>query len=363
MGSKKARSPRSETHSTKATPTTPTAPNSAITLLTPSTASTAVPCPHSDGTVPVCWDCVEAGHPSTGIAAAGAKGDASVVSPLSEKTPRKRSKASIFSKLSGVGSTHSTLQVHPAEPGKEVIVADYQHLSQPGLEVLAGPRAVDPQSKAYYKNISNTDAANETKRTDTDNWDAESTTVRDHASSKSDKGRILGMRKKRFWLSALLIGLLVVVITVGVVVGMQQSGKFAKNTSAQSNGGSSGATPTSSSTNPSATPSSTSSSGGGTGPVTCPTANNTTYTLPDHGHVKFKIGCGYSKDGGDLQSTTASTFLECLENCAQRTGCVGVSWINDGEAGSANNYCYTKESMAGKVRNNNFAQSAEIVTG
>lgn len=239
MGSKKA---RSETQSTKAlTPTSPTAPNSAITLVTPSPASpVAVPCPHSDGTVPVCWDCVEAGHPSTGIAAAGAgKGDASVVSPLSDKKPqkqRKRSKASIFSKL----STHSTLQVHPPEPGKEVIVADYHHLSQPGLEVLAGPRVVDPQSKAYYKNNNNINANNtatKTKRTDTENWDAESTTVRDHASSKSDKGRILGMRKKRFWLSALLIGLLVVAITVGVVVGMQQSGKFAKNTGAQSNSG------------------------------------------------------------------------------------------------------------------------------
>lgn len=126
--------------------------------------------------------------------------------------------------------------------------------------------------------------------------------------------------------------------------------------------GRSSATPASS-TAPSATPSSTSSPGGGTGPVTCPSANNSVYTLPDNGNVKFKIGCGYSKDGGDLQSTTAGTFLECLENCAQRTGCVGVSWINDGNAGSANNYCYTKLSMTGKSRNNAFAQSAEVVTG
>lgn len=114
-------------------------------------------------------------------------------------------------------------------------------------------------------------------------------------------------------------------------------------------------------TNPSATPSSPSAPGGGTGPVTCPSANNSTYTLPDNGRVRFRIGCGYSRDGGDLQSTEAGTFLQCLENCAQRTGCVGVSWINDGDAGSANNYCYTKQSMSGKVRTNNFAQSAEMV--
>ncbi|KAK8075969.1 hypothetical protein PG994_003241 [Apiospora phragmitis] len=353
MGNKKA---KSETQSEKTSPTTPTAPHSAV---TPSTASTAVPCPHSDGTVPICWDCVETGHPGTRAAAAAA----ALVSPLSEKK-RKRSKASIFSKLSGSGTSnsssshHSALQVHPPEPGKEVIVADYQHLSQPGLEVLAGPRAVDPQSKAYYKNNNSTNTTK--KRTNTEDWDAESTTVRDHASSKS-RGRILGMSRKRFWYSAFLIGLLVVVITVGVVVAMQQTGKFAKNTSAQSNSGS-GTTPTSSA-GPSAAPSTTSTPGGGTGPITCPSANNSTYTLPDgDGSVKFRIGCGFSRDGGDLQSLTTGTFLACLQACAGRTGCAGVSWINDGDAGSANNYCYTKLAMDGKARNNVFAQSAEIVT-
>ncbi|KAK8848405.1 hypothetical protein PGQ11_014885 [Apiospora arundinis] len=366
MGSKKAS--RSETHSTKTSPTTPTAPYSAI---TPSTASTAVPCPHSDGTVPVCWDCVEAGHPGAGAAAAAVvptgNHDDDVVSHLSEKKQqRKRSKASIFSKLSSRAS-HSTLQVHPPEPGKEVIVADYQHLSQPGLEVLAGPRAVNPTSPTYYKNSKKSDAANananmtNNKRADTENWDVESSTDRNRASSaRSDQGRILGMRKKRFWLSTLLIGLLVVVITVGVVVGMQQTGKFAKNTSAQANGGS-GATPTTSGS-PGATPTA-SSSPGGTGPITCPSANNSTYTLPDSGNVRFKIGCGFSRDGGDLQSITAGTFLQCMQECAKRTGCAGVSWINDGDAGSANNYCYTKLAMDGKMRNNVFAQSAELVTG
>ncbi|KAK8022771.1 PAN domain-containing protein [Apiospora rasikravindrae] len=344
MGSKK---PKSETHSAKTSPTTPTAPDSAA-VTTPSTASTAVPCPHSDGTVPVCWDCIEAGHPG-GTKKNNTTGAAALVSPLSDKK-RKRSKASIFSKLSGTGSTHSALQVHPPEPGKEVIVADYQHLSQPGLEVLAGPRTVDPRSKAYYKNKNKTN-----ERTDAENWDAESTTVQ----SKSKEDRILGMRKKRFWLSALLIGLLVVVITVGVVVGMQQSGKFTKNTGMQSNG-ESGTTPTSGS--PSATPSASSPSGG-IGPITCPSANNSTYTLPDNSNIKFKIGCGLSRDGGDLQSVTAATFLQCMEECAKRTGCAGVSWINDGDAGSANNYCYTKLAMDGKTRNNPFAQSAELVTG
>ncbi|KAK7937258.1 uncharacterized protein PG986_014126 [Apiospora aurea] len=328
----------------------PTAPNSAA-VTTPSTASTAVRCPHSDGTVPVCWDCVEAGHPG-GTRKAAAAAVTALVSPLSEKK-RKQSKASIFSKLSGTSSsTHSTLQMHPPEPGKEVIVAAYQHPSQPGLEVLAGPRVVDPTSKAYYKNNNTNKAKN---RTDAENWDAESTTA-----SKSKEGRVLGMSKKRFWLTALLIGLLVVVITVGVVVGVQQSGKLAKNTSAQSNGGS-GTTPTTSG-GPSASPSAISSPGG-TGPITCPSANNSTYTLPDNGNIKFKIGCGFSRDGGDLQSVTADTFLQCMEECVKRTGCAGVSWINDGDAGSANNYCYTKLAMDGKTRTNPFAQTAEIITG
>lgn len=102
---------------------------------------------------------------------------------------------------------------------------------------------------------------------------------------------------------------------------------------------------------------------GGTGPITCPSANNSTYTLPDSDNVKFRIGCGFSRDGGDLQSITAATFLQCMQECAKRTGCVGVSWINDGDAGSANNYCYTKLSMDGKARNNVFAQTAELTTG
>ncbi|KAK8117384.1 uncharacterized protein PG998_005665 [Apiospora kogelbergensis] len=310
MSSRKTNS-RSETHSIKGSPTTSTVPGSAI---TPLTASTAVPCPHSDGALPVCWDCIEAGHPGNRTKAGVASptvGGHDLTSPLSEKK-RKRSKASILSKLSSRAS-HSTLQVHPPEPGKEVIMADYHHLSQAGMEVLAGPRAVDPTSPSYYKNNNNHSIANKTKRTDVENRDVGSSTDRGHAfSPRPGEGRILGMRKKRFWLSALLIGLLVVVITVGVVVAMLQTGKFAKNTSAQ---------------------------------------------------ASSRIGCGFSRDGGDLQSITAATFLQCMQECAKRTGCVGVSWINDGDAGSANNYCYTKLSMDGKARNNVFAQTAELTTG
>ena len=60
------------------------------------------------------------------------------------------------------------------------------------------------------------------------------------------------------------------------------------------------------------------------GPVTCPTADGTTYAVPET-NAQYKITCRAAPAGGDIASFEAATFAECLGLCAKTQGCVGVS--------------------------------------
>lgn len=204
MGRLTASSPRS---SKPPSPSTP--------IFTPSTAASSPrgrgPCPHSDGKTPVCWDCAESGHPGVVAAAAAA----------APGRQRARSKASsLFS--AGRRSSHSTLQVHAAEPGLEVCVSDYRHLNQPGLEVAAGPHVVDAAARYGGQNGRGSNALRRLCAADVDS--------EKHIGGASAPRRICGVRRR--WLVMGILGALLVVLAIilGVVFGVVTKGKGAVGT-------------------------------------------------------------------------------------------------------------------------------------
>ena len=157
----------------------------------------------------MCWDCAESGHP--GIPAAAAVG-----------RQRARFKASsLFS--AGRRSSHSTLQVHPVEPGLEVCVSDYRHLNQPGLEVAAGPHVVD--AAARYGGQNGRGSSNPLRRLCAADVDSEK-----YVGGAPAPRRICGVRRR--WLVMGVLGALLVVLAIilGVVFGVVMKGKGAVGT-------------------------------------------------------------------------------------------------------------------------------------
>lgn len=201
MGGRTTSSPRS---SKPPSPSTP--------IFTPSTAGSSPRrglCPHSDGATPVCWDCAEAGHP--GVAAAASR-------------QRARSKASsLFS--AGRRSSHSTLQVHAAEPGLEVCVSDYRHLHQPGLEVAAGPRLVDATARHGGRGGSN----HPLRRLCAADDDSEK-----NFDETPPLKTVCGVRRRWFVMGFLGVLLVVLAITLGVVFGVVTKAKGAVGTQGSS---------------------------------------------------------------------------------------------------------------------------------
>lgn len=73
---------------------------------------------------------------------------------------------------------------------------------------------------------------------------------------------------------------------------------------------------------------------------TCPGSNSTNY-LSSSGSA-FAIECGMDRPGGDIGNTQVSSFQQCIETCANTTGCVDVSFSkpNCYMKGSLNNAVY-----------------------
>ncbi|KAK6076275.1 glyoxal oxidase precursor [Seiridium cupressi] len=102
----------------------------------------------------------------------------------------------------------------------------------------------------------------------------------------------------------------------------------------------SSATGISSSTSGSATSTTTSSASASSTPLSCPRSNSTTYVSSG---LSFLIECGVDHAGGDLTSTSASSFEACIDACAHNPQCVEVSM-----SGSA---CYLKSTLGAPVSN------------
>ncbi|USW48743.1 Putative carbohydrate-binding WSC, PAN/Apple domain, alpha/Beta hydrolase [Septoria linicola] len=78
----------------------------------------------------------------------------------------------------------------------------------------------------------------------------------------------------------------------------------------------------------------------GSSSISCPSADGTTVTSIGK---KFLIECGIDHAGGDIASTTVSSFQGCVDACAQNSQCVDVSL-----SGSA---CYLKGTLGAAVSN------------
>ncbi|KAI0175487.1 hypothetical protein GGR52DRAFT_314317 [Hypoxylon sp. FL1284] len=139
-------------------------------------------------------------------------------------------------------------------------------------------------------------------------------------------GKILGLRKKMFWLIfGPLIALLVIGLAVGLGVGLGAS---------DGTDSSAGAAPTSTAPTP----------------IACPKANGTTYEAS--GDHPFLVLCNvdYNGNGGggttDMGNKETNTVEDCFNACAETPNCAGAGWGNyygsttcwmKGSLGSPNN--------------------------
>ncbi|KAJ0117316.1 hypothetical protein J7T55_003729 [Diaporthe amygdali] len=135
------------------------------------------------------------------------------------------------------------------------------------------------------------------------------------AEKSSSKDLIFRMPKKRFWL---IVGGLIAVLVVGIALALGLG--LGLN---QSSGGSSSA---SASSTPSASSTSTPESS-----ISCPSANQTTYTSTTK-DTEFIIYCAIDYNGNadantkDLVHMEADRAEDCIDMCASNDSCVGAGW-------------------------------------
>lgn len=84
--------------------------------------------------------------------------------------------------------------------------------------------------------------------------------------------------------------------------------------------------------------------------VSCPTANNTTFSASNG--AKFTVECGLDRPGGDLRWEYTDNFASCIEACARTPRCVDVTYV--GRA------CYLKNSI--KSARSVHASSARLIS-
>lgn len=74
--------------------------------------------------------------------------------------------------------------------------------------------------------------------------------------------------------------------------------------------------------------------------LTCPTANYTLYQTGNSGGETFLIFCYYDTSAASTSQQTTG-FSECLDLCANTTGCVAASFVPQGSSG----VCYVKNAI------------------
>ncbi|RYP10672.1 hypothetical protein DL765_008032 [Monosporascus sp. GIB2] len=212
--------------------------------------------------------------------------------------------------------------------------------------------------------------------------------------SPQNEPRILGLRRKMFWVLLVLIGivLLVVVIAVGVGVGLgnrdsRSAGSSSSAVAGDSDSDSSGADPAATTistdvppettaaatmtTAPSASPTKAHSSSTASSPkptatdsphrggarLDCPAANGTTYQVP--GSIKrFLRVCGVDYRSGHGQGfatevgrVETETMLDCMKNCAGTWGCEGCGWgYLEGDDPGPLHTCFMKRDLRAGAR-------------
>ncbi|KAI0205295.1 hypothetical protein F4808DRAFT_411228 [Astrocystis sublimbata] len=163
---------------------------------------------------------------------------------------------------------------------------------------------------------------------------------RNNDEPKNEK-RILGFRRRWFWLLLGIIGIIIIAVAVGVGVGVGSSrandtSDAAPTSDSDSTGstGSTGSTMTRTSKTPgmsvmaSPTPTRTSTAAPQE-KTNCPDVNGTVYKVPGT-PKKFLQLCGVDhgeEDGAiDIRNITTETAQDCIDNCAGTSGCTGCGW-------------------------------------
>ncbi|KAI1488766.1 hypothetical protein F5X96DRAFT_684745 [Biscogniauxia mediterranea] len=200
-------------------------------------------CTHSDGRdLPVCWDCAEEGHVKQ-------KFDALPSSPTWENFKRITKGLRLPQQQHQhhhrkIPLSSAAPEVHPPEEGIEVLFHG-QHQQQPGLEVVAGPRVVNPEDK-FRRVIPVVVAASidEKKKEAVAGEGGGEARISD--SSRDREGgeggekkkeeeeeagrRIYGLRRRTFWAVVACALLVLVAVVLGVAVGVTQRNRAMQST-------------------------------------------------------------------------------------------------------------------------------------
>lgn len=164
------------------------------------------PCPHSGGKgAPVCWDCAEEGHIYTPSVAYGEG-----LSPNWQKIGGLRSGNISRSTISSTGTQASDLEVYLPEAGLEV-GTPRSRLSQAGLIVVDGPRAVSPEDKLRKPGLQGLTSGSNQKE------DVESTAASD-AEWEPMTQSVWGLRKRTFQILVVIAILALIGIIIGIAV-------------------------------------------------------------------------------------------------------------------------------------------------
>ncbi|KAI0006890.1 hypothetical protein F4779DRAFT_594514 [Xylariaceae sp. FL0662B] len=283
------------------------------------TTTTIITCPHSEGkNAPVCWDCAEQGHPRGGG-----------ISPTRETFEkikrsfkfRDRNKPNMDKKSAAAGMQSSAPEVHPPAEGIEVGAPDLRK-SQPGLEVLSGPKIVSPDDK--YR-----------KPGEHKSWDTE---LDQKVVVVPGARTICGLPRRTFVVLIACLLLVLVGTAVGVAVGLTQRDRALSTAKSGNAGGDS----------PTADPTS--------GAGNCLGVNGTMYK--DHGTgVEFRIECAEAHQGKDIDNVKSDTMEDCVSLCAKNSACKGAIYYNVGPQGTDYNYCWLKSAMQDQYIYTTDAQS------
>ncbi|KAF7544787.1 hypothetical protein G7046_g9715 [Stylonectria norvegica] len=165
----------------------------------------------------------------------------------------------------------------------------------------------------------------------------EATGLNGGVEKDQDGGKILGMRKKIFFI-VLAVAILLVVIAIAVGLGVGLAMRHSSDSDSDSDDPKSTDTPSSGDKIISTA----------TANITCPASDNTTYQAEDTGRY-FRIICAvdYNSDGGsvDLSSKNETSMAECIDACTSLSGCTAAGWGNFYD----NKVCFMKKSVGSSV--------------
>ncbi|KAI2642926.1 hypothetical protein GGS21DRAFT_486755 [Xylaria nigripes] len=302
-------------------------------------------CPHAGGMgLPACWDCTEEGH--IGVLAPTEEGE----NTLSNWATLGEIRKGLWSHDAAAASAP---ELHRLDEGLEV-VRPPSRTSQPGLEVVEGPRVVGPEEmESQFQRAWNTKP--NTKPDQTEKY------VPPEGNFRTTVPKI---RRKKLYAVIAVVVILIIVLIVGIAVGVTRHKNHHSNSTPVSSGGPPTTAPTTSVPAPGPTkttpispsPSSTSSLSS----RECIGKNGSTYTDSDTGK-KYKLECAIAHQGTDLVNLKAETMQACVSLCSNIDFCKGVIWFNIGPQGTGLNYCYLKSDVSDVAEDNIDAQSAVLL--